>query len=282
MEERKLEIADVMRLHTIFKNKKWFAYHEQDTVYENFCELLANLTPSQKELIFELCERYLWLSMSDYLSLLLEILEGIENEKILNCKRIIVFPIIKPEDNGKVKSSSILLYCFKSVNFGVKKYAEITFEIVDSYENFIGINFTENDLIFLVDDYIGSGETVEATILEIAKNESVIVENTFVIALVGQNEILDKLRLKNYTCYVKHEMKKGITDYYVDPVLQEKINNMTEIERLIPGDKFFRFGFNQSEALVTLVRTPDNTFPIFWRDHKKSGVIYKAPFPRKQ
>ena len=55
---------------------------------------------------------------------------------------------------------------------------------------------------------------------------------------------------------------------------------MKEIEKLIPGDKFFSFGYNKSEALVTLNRTPDNTFPIFWRNHKKGGKVFQAPFPR--
>jgi hypothetical protein len=60
---------------------------------------------------------------------------------------------------------------------------------------------------------------------------------------------------------------------------QMLLSIMTEIEKLIPGNHF-SFGYNQSEALITLMRTPDNTFPIFWKEHKKSGEFYDAPFSR--
>jgi len=32
--------------------------------------------------------------------------------------------------------------------------------------------------------------------------------------------------------------------------------------------------------LVTLQRTPNNTFPIFWEKHKLKGKEFDAPFSR--
>ncbi|WP_446499808.1 hypothetical protein [Listeria booriae] len=37
-------------------------------------------------------------------------------------------------------------------------------------------------------------------------------------------------------------------------------------------------GYNESEALLATIRTPNNTLPFFWRDDKKKKI--KSLFPR--
>ena len=55
---------------------------------------------------------------------------------------------------------------------------------------------------------------------------------------------------------------------------------MHAIEGAIKVSSDYNFGYKQSEALVRMIRTPNNTFPIYWyRDKKKKINIY-APFPR--
>jgi hypothetical protein len=74
--------------------------------------------------------------------------------------------------------------------------------------------------------------------------------------------------------------KKGISDYYHSPIREEKTRIMKEIEKLIRMKKRFSLGYNSSEALFTLIKTPNNTFPVFWKEYKKNGVIFEAPFQR--
>ena len=57
---------------------------------------------------------------------------------------------------------------------------------------------------------------------------------------------------------------------------------MLEIEKMIPGGSHYTLGYNQSEALITMVRTPDNTFPIFWKTYKKGSQKFDAPFSREE
>ena len=57
---------------------------------------------------------------------------------------------------------------------------------------------------------------------------------------------------------------------------------MLRIEKMIPAGSFFSLGYNDSEALVTLLRTPDNTFPIFWKEYKKNGKKFEGPFSRTE
>lgn len=84
----------------------------------------------------------------------------------------------------------------------------------------------------------------------------------------------------NIPYYTSSKRKKGISDRYVTPELEIKIELMKGIEKLIPNN-WCPFGWKHSEALVTLTRTPNNTFPIFWNTHKKGGKNFKAPFERK-
>ena len=39
----------------------------------------------------------------------------------------------------------------------------------------------------------------------------------------------------------------------------------------------YHFGYAQSEALVKLERTPNNTFPVYWFSYKQRRTV---PFPR--
>lgn len=41
----------------------------------------------------------------------------------------------------------------------------------------------------------------------------------------------------------------------------------------------FQFGYDHSEALVKMIRTPNNTFPVYWLQ-KRGGAVPVVPFPR--
>ena len=58
---------------------------------------------------------------------------------------------------------------------------------------------------------------------------------------------------------------------------KNNIKLMTQIENKLKIDKNFSFGYNRSEALISLIKTPNNTFPVFWFTNKKHNV---APFLR--
>jgi hypothetical protein len=280
MDTPKIPITDAFRLHRIFTKNNWFSKQGQEDVHESFINLLGNLTDSQKELIFELTERYLWITLNEYGPLLSKTLELVEDEKLINCKRIVLFPIVKLSDIGKIKSSSPLLYQFKSAYFGGDKFKHITFQVIESYKKFEKELFTPGDLLFLVDDFVGSGDTLKETLIEIQKNSSVKPEIINVITLVTQSDIISELEEKNICYYTSSKRNKGITNNYSSPVLDSKIQAMKEIESLMPKNPRYAFGYQRSEALVTMNRTPNNTFPIFWRNHKKGGKDFKAPFPR--
>lgn len=278
--EEKLSVTDVLRLHSIFTANDWFSKPGQSEKYENFAKMLVNFTEEQKALIFELTGRFLWVGFNEYLDLLIKTLNKVESTRLSGIKRIICFPIIKPSDIGKVKSSSPLLYLFKSSDTLSSNYRDKQIQVVDSYKVFDKIVFTNDDLLFLVDDYVGTGDTLRATLSEISKNPTLDVKKVNVITLVTQGEIVKEAAILGISYYAGHIRNKGISDEYSSPDLERNIAIMEEIETYIPALSSYSFGYKKSEALVRMHRTPNNTFPIFWMNHKRGGKTFQAPFPR--
>ena len=99
-----MEVLPITKLYTIFNKKKWNDNDGNEFVFNNFCKLLENLSETQRDLIIELAERYTWITFNEYNSQLIKTLERIENKKLKSLKRIVLFPIMKPEDNLDTKS----------------------------------------------------------------------------------------------------------------------------------------------------------------------------------
>ncbi|NTW80056.1 MAG: hypothetical protein HGB32_07905 [Geobacteraceae bacterium] len=57
---------------------------------------------------------------------------------------------------------------------------------------------------------------------------------------------------------------------------------MMRLEEKLAIPAFYQLGYEQSEATATMMRTPDNTFPVFWYPEDKHGSKSLAPMPRKQ
>ena len=85
--------------------------------------------------------------------------------------------------------------------------------------------------------------------------------------------------IKKYNVYTTVSVirEKGISDYYLGETLDENKDLMVEIEKNLGTKREYRFGYGDSESLVTMCRTPNNTFPIFWQENNNMKV---APFPR--
>lgn len=280
IDDSKVSVKDMHTLHEIFTQNNWFSKSGQEQAYKSFMDMLVNFSDEQKNLILDLAKRYLWIGFNEYFQAILDQLTIVEDAKLASCEKIIVFPIVKPKDIGKAKSSMPFLYMFRSVTFAGKRYEHINFEVVDSYTQIKKIKFGPKDLLFLVDDFVGSGDTLKITVEEILKNETLKAEVINVLTLVTQAESLSKVKELKISYYSAHTRTKGISDFYASSEIEAKISIMRSIEDFIPKIGQYSLGYNKSEALVSMHRTPNNTFPIFWMSYRKGGKVYKAPFLR--
>ncbi|MBB3054785.1 phosphoribosyltransferase-like protein [Mucilaginibacter gotjawali] len=275
-------LQNFIRLKELFQNKRWYKNHDEQEVFRRFGFLLGNLNEIEQELILDLSSRYLWVSYGNYLGILKDLFVEFSSEDISNVKHIYFFPIIKPDDEPQTKSGNVVSYLYKSIVYGLPaNLRSIPFTIFEQFEKIAPESFTlkEGELLILIDDFIGSGTTISNTFKEIDKNPSIEYQNIRIFTITLMQEAMNILAEKGINFYCKYIESKGITDYYGDMVTQKKAI-MKKIERMTKAGSNYKMGFKKSEALVTMARTPNNTFSIFWSDHIKEGKEFLAPFKR--
>lgn len=271
----------LLRINDIFEKNKWIIECSEDknmSQFNRFCQRVLDIGENKKrDLFLELSERYLWLTQEHYLECLITVLKKLVSD-IDNDVKIFVMPLIAPEDVGKAKSSMFLTYLFNDVKIrydsvlGKYKY-EMVYDVVSVCRKMK----EEKSLLVLVDDFIGTGNTAEKCLDNMNLPEEVYTR-TNVLALVAQEEgvkYIEKLGIKVFAGMTR---KRGISDYYDKEEAKKRIEMMEEIEEKMSVKKDYRLGYGKSEALVTMCRTPNNTFPVFWEE---KGNMKLAPFPRR-
>lgn len=276
-----MDIATISKVYSLFNNKKWNANLGHESVFTNFCQLLQNVTEPQRTLLLDLAERYIWLTFSEYQGRITQVFNSVETAKIAALKKIVLFPAMRPEEEEKTKSGHAMLFILRGIRPLLDNYQHIYFSEIEVYDYFKREDFTLDDAecIFILDDYLGSGDTVKVTAEQIMGSANIPIEKINVLSVASQQQAIDLLNGLGIKAYTSIVVGKGISDYYVSPELEEKVEIMEEIESLIPKNRH-RFGYEQSEGLITMYRTPNNTFPIFWKDHRKNNETFRSPFPR--
>jgi hypothetical protein len=247
--------------------------------FDDFCFLMTKLDPDQQDLMLILLEDYLRVGLNDYLEYIANLFNIVGEEIDDQCK--ICFLSLTPENKKGDKSSNLVLYLLKALE--IFKSKKVNKENL-CFNDAIGkINRGELDLLILVDDFIGSGETAVGILKKIIEL-GVEKEKLTVVSLVAQTSGINEIMSLGVKVYSHIIRGRGITDS--NKILETKKNFykdiMIKIEGLI-GINFsdrYSFGYKKTEALVTMMRTPNNTFPIFWKPKgavKEGGI--RAPFP---
>ena len=250
-------------------------------MFERFCYLLSHLNEEQQQLILDLSSRYIWLPFAQYQSKIINLLKSVDNKITSSAEQIILFPIMKVGDEKKTKSGHFMLYQIRGILPSLSQYEDIKIIEKESFESIKEEVFElkPNSFIFLLDDYLGTGTTLSETIEELQKNKTIHSSQIVVLSIAAQRESINLLKDLHIIHYNEIESLKGISDYYDGDELQKNKELMESIEALIPKNTF-QFGYKNSEALITLMRTPNNTFPIFWNNHQINKEEFKAPFAR--
>lgn len=275
----KVELQFVMQLKKIFEEKKWSQIENNDYVYESLCNLSELIASSDDEynLFLDLIKRYDWLSYNDYCVKVKKLLESILINSSLKITKFYTFPTIKPEDQKKNKSGNTISYMIKCNKPFIKGAKHIKFQELTLFDEFTSLTLKSDEYIVLVDDYIGSGETLFACINEIINFNPNLKGKIIVATIAIQHDTIPKI---NIPLFYVDIVKKGISDNYNSPYKEKHIETMIKLESKLISGRNFSLGYEQSEGLVTMLRTPDNTFPIFWHEYKKSTNLF-PPFPRE-
>lgn len=271
----------LIELDNIFETKKWKEKENYQQVFESLSSFSNVIFDKDEEydLFLELLREFQWISINDYYNscrqLLIEIIKDLNSEN----QNIYIFPITSKIHSSKVKSGYFVAYLIKSLISSIENSEKFNFIDLNNFVDISNTKFKKNDILLLVDDFIGSGESLEKCILDINKSNKNIGNKFKVLTIAIKKDTYMKLS-KRFTIYKKLEVLKGISDYNTGDVVKEKKEIMKKIEdKIFSSIDSYSLGFKESESLITLLRTPDNTFPIFWKNYKRS-INLKPPFPR--
>lgn len=278
--ESELSINDLARLKAIFDKKRWPIEDEiGDSAFDNFCNWLRNLSSEQSALMLTLTEDFLWVRESEYVKHFLNSFDAfVSNFKFSGKNNVIICPLIEEKDFGKSKSSTILVYLIRSVLNGIqKKYPQLNIAIAQSPVSVPCATVKDSSILCLVDDFIGSGKTAISA-AGYFDNMKFPISQVAILSLVSMEAGIEVLKNAGYSTYTSVVEKKGITGRGRNEQKEREI--MQAIEANLKVEDEFSFGYEQSEALVKMIRTPNNTFPVYWYKKPKKGINVYAPFPR--
>lgn len=277
-----LNVSTLLKVNALFQEQKWILDKENISgLYNRFCLRLSQLTPDEQDLIIELTKRFLVIPQQEYLKYFLDIIHNptlFESSIITESANLYILPLISKEDIGKIKSSSFLWYALKSTEVKYDPFfAQKSLTFCEKPKNLAAkVNNDAQACLVLVDDYIGSGNTAESAVSYCA-SFGINPQKIAIVAIAAQKVGIDFLQTRNIPVYTNTILNRGISDWYTNDDLAKAINTMNKIEKKLQVTKKFKFGYERSEALVSLSRTPNNTFPVFWWE---KGIYNVAPFPR--
>ncbi|MHC1717648.1 MAG: phosphoribosyltransferase [Acidaminococcaceae bacterium] len=277
----KLTPSDISTLKGIYNSKEWGIIDEDDPTFDRFCVMLEYFNEEERKLILKLTARFLRVGITHYYKFFKSSFD-LANQYFLSCNvdDIIINPLLTNEDRikNKVKSSNCLYYMVKPKQTALKaiysNYNNIAFE--DNIQFLDGYVECANKKILLIDDFIGTGNTVLSAV-DYLISRGLNKSSLAILALVGQEDGINKIIKEGYNVFVAEVRNKAITDNK-NSFTSNDLETMEKIGRKIKASKSLRFGYGESEALVQMVRTPNNTFPVYW--FTKRNAFETVPFPR--
>jgi len=272
---KEIPYYDILKINGIFKKQGWPQDESnKNSLYNRFIQTYCRLDDLQKELYIKLSSMYRWIPLSQYQELTVSLIkEAVQKFYLKSKQNVWVYPIKKSKHLGSVKSSDLVAYLCKSLHF---KYDDVLckkkFCVLGSIEAAKEhIKAFKTSPLLIVDDYIGTGRYASEVVEELIDNgipkDNIVICSLF-ISVDG---------LKNLS-------KTGLKIVYMEKItgVIEKLSKsekelLSKIEDILSVDEQFRLGFGGTGALITLIRTPNNTLPLFWFD---KGRSHTAPFPR--
>lgn len=244
--------------------------------------MLRTLSLEERELVITLAEEFLRCRWNDYPALLDSALASLDPALLQQVDEVVILPLAETRKNGKPKSSSALLYPAKYVV--VPNLPGINGKRIEAYERMSLLKEQCPNrgptLVLFLDDFIGSGGTAVTTIARFKQEVEKPTDRVFVAALVAQQQGLSALDVLGVDVGVAIKRQKGITESTRIQDGMRALELMDAIETRLDIGPDYRRGYRESEALVTMIRTPNNTFPVFWTSRSSDGSEWPAPFRR--
>jgi len=235
---------------------------------------------SEQELVYSLLLRFKYIDSKELKRLGVQVANYILDSWQLPSKGT---RIIAVSDKRNADGSQMFIQSLKN-KFVESKWKEYNF--INNIGD--GQRLTrKNYNIILLDDFIGTGETIEKRVNwfkeKISGKVNVSIRVVCLAAMEISRKKLDSMGLEYYSPIW---LKRGISDYFKGSDLKDAIKDMkrleSEFEPRYNGQNLPSFGFKKSEALFTIeaFNVPNNVFPIFWWPVLKNYIFRKTLLKR--
>lgn len=277
----KFPIKNLIRLHKIFEVKKWEQPYDNekngdhDCLFNKYQRTLMKMNPHEQSLFLNLTDNFLKIQLCEYQERFFEVIKRIFAD--YPDFHFYFFKCATKETENQTKSSSVLLYQLKSPEIRSIKTVATTVSVIDHVSDIAEQHFKENAVFVIVDDFVGSGKSAKDAIDYIKHSLKYLTGNEIFIvaAIVMMRDGYKTLKTLDYKPYYDIKLKRGISDRFKGKGRKVALITMDSIESKIPKlQKEYHHGFRQSEALVCMIRCPNNTFPVYWLPSKD------APYAR--
>ncbi len=271
--------ADYNRYYKILPKQNWLAEKE-----EELKELLLSCKKQEhKNLLFELLEEFSFINDALFKTYLNLIADYIINDSGFEIDRT---QIVGMAMDSTPDSSQWILQQLKPI---LTRRGWNNVKIVANFTRGVrSLNKEGKNQIILIDEFVGSGQSVQGRI-DYIKRESKVEFEIKACFIAGMEEGIDKIKsnFADFTCFLP--LKKGISDKYVGEELITELRNMSELEAELMqqvNDKKlskYHLGYNQTESLYSSFgNAPNSVFPIFWWPYDKKEIFRNTLLTRNE
>ena len=192
---KKLNASYTLKVDEIFENKGWEMEPEKDlsiSLYNKYIDRLRKIPDETRSLFLELTERFDKIELMEITSLFFKAYQNIDCNLLEKARRIYFLPLVDPVielnslsqnkgcftslmfwrsssnhtlevDRPKNKSGENILAIFETSEYRALKYSQ-KFNFPRNYSRFKQAFDKEKDLLILVDDFVGTGDTADGVL----------------------------------------------------------------------------------------------------------------------
>lgn len=276
-----------IELISVFKEQNWDIEEStagENSVFDMFCKRLEELeSDADRELMLELTRKYLVVNLEEYGKYMVDVFRKFidrNKDKIGKTEVIHMFPVQDKDYPAKTKSGNVMCYLFQG-NL-MRRFDEFRNKRIRIIETFDGLEKYKEDIecLLLVDDFVGTGDTILGCI-NLIEEKGIKKERIKALTLVMQEQGRNAVEEYGVEIYSAVLRNKAITDNYSIEEAEKKIAQMKKVGKRIKAKKELYLGYKESEGLVSMIKTPNNTFPFYWHERKRDGKLCVAPFARR-
>ena len=259
-----------IELISVFKEQNWDIEEStaaENSVFDMFCKRLEELeSDADRELMLELTRKYLVVNLEEYGKYMVDVFRKFidrNKDKIGKTEVIHMFPVQDKDYPAKTKSGNVMCYLFQG-NL-MRRFDEFRNKRIRIIETFDGLEKYKEDIecLLLVDDFVGTGDTILGCI-NLIEEKGIKKERIKALTLVMQEQGRNAVEEYGVEIYSAVLRNKAITDNYSIEEAEKKIAQMKNVGKRIKAKKELYLGYKESEGLVSMIKTPNNTFPFYY------------------